>query len=107
MDAEKYLKTFERICDSFVDCEKCPCHKVVCMVDGKVDAKKAVEIVEKWDKEHPAKTRLTEFMRMFPKFKEASNSKYPVICAKHVDERVFCEGNCDKCKENFWDEEVE
>ena len=70
-----------------------------------------VEQVEKWAKEHPVKTRQSEFLKMFPNASVGYNGTL-VICPSQADtkavaECVRSERNCDKCKHNFWLKEIE
>lgn len=68
MDALKFIEERNRMCDRYWqvdgDCDGCPlidageCNELRNMVDGAGKAVgKTVEIVEKWSKEHPRKTR--------------------------------------------------
>ncbi len=70
-----------------------------------------VEQVEKWAKEHPVKTRQSEFLKMFPNASVGYNGTL-VICPSQADtkavaECVRSERNCDKCKRDFWLKEIE
>lgn len=76
--------------------------------------RKFVEIVEQWAKEHPVKTRQSEFLKMFP---EASmlNDEYLNICPAQISsecrdkETGGCydpEMDCCKCKRDFWLKEI-
>ena len=59
MDAVKFFKEYERMCDSHNTCDKCPANDITgCAynpVKGYRDINiiKVVEIVEKWSKENP------------------------------------------------------
>ena len=70
---------------------------------------KCVSIVEKWSKEHPAKTRQSELLKLFPDT-EDRNGVIP-ICPKHLIKGYECPENgdakCIKCQEKFWLAEVE
>ena len=70
-----------------------------------------VEKVEQWAKEHPVKTRQSEFLKMFPNASVGYNGTL-VICPSQADtkavaECVRSERNCDKCKHDFWLKEIE
>ena len=70
-----------------------------------------VEKVEQWAKEHPIKTRQSEFLKMFPNASVGYNGTL-VICPSQADtkavaECVRSERNCDKCKYDFWLKEIE
>lgn len=69
MDAVEYLKTLNRMCHC--ECLKCEFGKArsgfeTCPVWQRTHPKEAVEIAEKWAKEHPAKTRQSVFLEQFP-----------------------------------------
>ena len=69
---------------------------------------KAIEIVETWEKEHPVKTRQSEFLKLFPDNATDINGVID-ICPKNVNRKYTCSGliDCDKCREKFWMEEME
>lgn len=124
MDAVTYIKEAMRMCKSSDDnCEHCPakiekfCPISLCrtvMNDMHGNEEKAVSIVEKWAKDHPVKTRQSEFLKMFPK----ANSKIitrllpcaidsdmkPLRCAEYGYLSITC--RCDRCRDDYWNEEV-
>ena len=58
MDAVKYIKEKERMCEKHPFCSDCPLRKInkeenCCAVAIKNHAEEAVYIVEKWSEEHP------------------------------------------------------
>lgn len=73
---------------------------------------KANEIILKWCKEHPIKTRQSEFMKMFPNvgiYKGAIN-----ICPCAIDCDYDCKNkekyvdfDCTGCKKDYWLAEVD
>lgn len=77
-----------------------------------------VEQVEQWAKEHPVKTRQSEFLKMFPNARIESDGM-PSICPIVVDKRCYnkdddalcCfvrdEEKCRKCRRDFWLKEIE
>ena len=74
-----------------------------------------VEQVEKWAKEHPVKTRQSEFLKQWPDA-EISDDGLPSIAPCQLDVRLIhgksqddCEdrGVCDKCRRDFWLKEIE
>lgn len=128
MDAVEYFKAYARMCDSFDSknnvtgkpCVGCPlddiglgCH----MNDLTNNAEECVAAVEKWAKEHPVKTRQSEFLKMFPNARIESDGM-PSICPIVVDKRchnkdddaLFClvrdEEECRKCRRDFWLAEI-
>ena len=74
-----------------------------------------VDQVEQWAKEHPAKTRQSEFLKQWPDA-EISDDGLPSIapCQLNV-ELLQCESHddcehrrvCDKCRRDFWLKEIE
>ena len=118
MDAVKFLKEEDRMCDKYKyssnhTCSDCPCHSKrngtdeICISLRKTDPAKYVEIVEKWSADHPAKTRQSELLKMFPNA-EIENG-IAVACPKSLDKNVECESlsPCDECTRKYWLEEVE
>lgn len=74
----------------------------------------AVEIIERWAKEHPRKTRQSEFLKMFPR---ASMTADGIIafCPDSMDSEFECPRKtrdnidpiCGECRREYWLEEVE
>ena len=73
-----------------------------------------VQIVEQWAKEHPAKTRQSEFLKQCPDA-EISDDGLPSIAPCQLDVRWIhgespedCEsrGVCGKCRCDFWLKEI-
>lgn len=64
MDAVEFYRTFKRMCYK-TDCKDCLLDQK-CRPSANVEPEEVVELVEEWAKEHPAKTRQSEFLRMFP-----------------------------------------
>lgn len=71
MDAVKFLKEKERMCREH-DCFDCPLGKknnergLGCPALENQYPETAIAIVEQWSREHPIKTRQSEFLKMFP-----------------------------------------
>ena len=73
-----------------------------------------VDRVEQWAKEHPAKTRQSEFLKQWPDA-EISDDGLPSIAPCQLDVRWIhgesqkdCEnrGVCNKCRCDFWLKEI-
>lgn len=114
MDAVEYVKQRNRMCNYYVNCSECPVgqYKVCASIVG---IPKLIPIIEQWAKEHPVKTRQSEFLKIFP---EASmlNDEYLNICPAQISsecrdrETGGCydlEMDCGKCKHDFWLKEIE
>ena len=110
MDAVKFLEEYKRMCDSIDSCGSCPAQGQCMYGFGTNNAAGVVAITEKWSKEHPRKTRNSEFLKHYP---NAINCEGVLsICPKWVDESYNpCNGcskiDCDDCKEEYWMQEVE
>lgn len=116
MDAVEYLKTLCRMCHC--ECLKCELGKArsgfeTCHVWQRTHPEEAVAIVEKWAKEHPTKTRQSEFLKMFPNV-ILNDKGQPSLCAKLLDTTYHRVGGCgldvdtcQRCMDNFWGQEVE
>lgn len=129
MDAVEFLKTVNRLCKKNQSCEECPifCKKGMCMLrrtvmlcdasDASVESSidEMISIVEQWAKDHPVKTRQSEFLKMFP------NAKFPnaktdggviIFCPRGFlpkgEAEAYCEKHdeCIECCKDYWLTEV-
>lgn len=114
MDAVEFYRQFARYCSSSYCCE---CRIVkYCKTkskDGR-DADKIVRTIEQWAKDNPAKTRKSEFMKVFPNaYLETitrllpcslDSTLKPLRCAKYGYLSITC--RCDRCRDDYWNEEV-
>ena len=113
MDAVKYLKTLRRMCN--VECINCEIWKrrsggESCAVWQKNHPEEAVAIVEKWAKEHPVKTRQSEFLEHYPGARRILAHGCLNACPMDVfsDADINCNAQtCNECKKAFWLAEVE
>ena len=114
MDAVEYVKQRERMCDYYVNCGDCPAgnYEWCTSLSG---IPKMVPIVEQWVKEHPAKTRQSEFLKMWPD-SEIGDDGYPSVAPcqlykdmEEKDENGVCCKNCGCgiCRRDFWLKEIE
>ena len=112
MDAVEYVKTQYRLCRSKDNCSKCPLQdkeNCCCIMDTIEYVEKAVQIVEQWAKEHPVKTRQSEFLKMFPNAHKSG--RVLDICPQDLNIEYMppkrCENiSCSACKTDYWNEEV-
>lgn len=116
MDAVEFLRARRKLCDDNVCGESCPLFHC-CDDDLEDDRIRQVLAVEQWSKEHPVKTRQSEFLKMFPNARIESDGM-PSICPIVVDKRchnkdddaLFClvrdEEECRKCRRDFWLAEI-
>ena len=124
MDAVKFIEERNRMCESFGDrCTGCPASDDCgcCAVDqvldqaSTLDATAQVAIVEKWSAAHPRKTRQSVFLEQWPDAIISYDGLPEVapcqLCVGliHGKSTGDCEkrGLCDKCRREFWMQEVE
>lgn len=116
MDAVEFFKTVNRLCEN-QSCRECPvCKEGVCMVmnmvridGGLVESiEETVSKVEQWAKDHPVKTRQSEFLKLFPNATIDEDSG--ILCIKPctIDESIGCTNGkgCDDCYRKYWLTEV-
>ena len=98
MDAVEFFKTVKRLCKN-QGCDGCPvCKNNTCMVmlmariygasDESIE--ETISKVEQWAKDHPVKTRQSEFLKMFPN----AASFFRKIHDTHVKGLVSASLNC-------------
>ena len=104
MDAVEYVKQRRRMCDYYVDCGDCPAGNYEgCSSLNEIP--NLVPIVEQWVKEHPAKTRQSEFLKMFPNARIDDGVIFLGPCA--IDKSHKCTLDCKKCCRDYWLKEIE
>jgi len=123
MDAVEFLKEKDKMCRMYWgNCKICDLSSdnnamnMGCSSFVERYPEKAVAIVEQWAKDHPRKTRQSEFLKMFPDallfdgvldidpckiIHSKTNSKE---C--HAFDELGDVG-CFECRKQFWNEEVE
>ena len=117
MDAVEYIKTLRKLCKSQERCSGCVLYDKedkCCILNISEYTEKSVQIVEQWAKEHPIKTRQSEFLKMFPnaylktitRLLPCSLDKTlkPLRCAKYGYLSTTC--RCDRCRDDYWNEDV-
>ena len=114
MDAVEFFKTVNRLCDQ--GCAKCPvCKKDICMVrrtamlsNASVESiEEMVSKVEQWAKEHPIKTRQSEFLKMFPNADLCRDVINILPCSVEKEMSKCCDNKrCVECRREYWLEEM-
>lgn len=124
MDVLEYEKARIRMCRTMIlengGCEACPLYNVLKRKCGfaasiipnpDIDTiKNNVDLVIKWAKDHPVKTRQSEFLKMFPNAQMVNIER--TFCVAHFDSTKVCkegipsEEKCIACRYRFWNEEV-
>lgn len=109
MDAIEYLKEFDRMCKSQPNCKRCPFNyrnngtETLCLDFLMQNPEKAVDIVEKWSKEHSVKTIKDDFLEKHPNARMMPGG-VPVSCARNIGYEIGsryydCPDNksCEQC----------
>jgi hypothetical protein len=116
MDALEFFKTRKRMCEA-TKCADCKLYHVqggccIAPEKEKINAfEEAIAIVEQWAKEHPIKTRQSEFLKLFPNAPIYTNTHNVALdpCLVDTTLRGHCPTGrgCDICRREFWLAEVE
>ena len=114
MDAVEFLKDWHRACRESECCDECGivghCITVIGVEKCPGDRlKNLANAVEQWAKDHPVKTRQSEFLKIAPL---APVSKQGVLEIRpcEVDKHPWfeeCDFDCDKCCRAYWLQEVD
>lgn len=107
MDAVEFYKAFKRMCYK-TDCKDRLLDQK-CRPSANVEPEEVVELVEEWAKDHPIKTRQSEFLKMFPNANTIDGvlTICPIAIDKALDDSERCLGTpCHKCLEKYWLTEV-
>lgn len=105
MDAVEYVKQRKRMCDYYVNCGDCPARKYG-MCASLSSIPEMVPIVEKWVKEHPVKTRQSEFLKQWPDAEIDGDGLLSIApCQLNVK---LCKNRevCAECRRDFWLKEI-
>ena len=107
MDAIEFVKQLRRMKEQGVPKNRfiypCPGH-------GTDSPEEVVAEVEEWAKEHPIKTRQSEFLKLFPgvDVDETDGCLTLTPCTVYEKMREECVGKlCSECRREFWLTEVE
>ena len=113
MDAVEFLRARRKLCDDNVCGESCPLF-YCCDDDSEDNRIRQVLAVEKWAKEHPVKTRQSEFLKQYPEA-EIGDDGLPGVdpCQlyKEIANVEIYDGYCNKygctdCRRDFWLAEI-
>ena len=109
---------YARMCRTHhTDCSDCPMCNEVCtffMDNDNTQIDEVNEIILKWCKEHPIKTRQSELLKKFPNAK-IDNCGTSILCPQWVEKdfkcnlQSLCCGGlpCSECRKEYWLAEVE
>lgn len=108
---------YARMCKHFDDdCQECPVFYkqtetgLSCEEFIRNFPDEANEIILKWCKEHPVKTRQSEFLKIFPNAIRFENSNIIAIKPCNMDTDYAskpCTLTCEECFKEYWLAEVE
>lgn len=77
------------------------------------DKKRVIETIEEWAKDHPVRTRQSEFLKLFPNALHGSVNKdcldicpLPMTCGEPPECSQNCDVRCQDCCRKFWLEEI-
>lgn len=113
MDAVEFILNKARYCKGR-DCGICEVYdECNVMLDcvTKEQARKMVDFVEQWAKEHPIKTRQSKILKVLPNAKLIDDGIlciFPCEADETILKNEYCRVvNCDDCRRNYWIQEVE
>lgn len=106
MDAVEFYKAFKRMCEK-TDCKDCLLDQK-CRPSANVEPEEVVELVEEWAKEHPDKTRQSEFLKMFPDAKINDDGILAFCPGAFSQKEKYCHkyNKCEECCKDYWLAEV-
>ena len=116
MDAVEFTNEAMRMCNKYWSkCWGCPAGDgVSCKLGsdyGDISAEEKVSIVEQWAKEHPVKTRQSEFLEHYPDARIDQNTGALDICPNKIfgsAAGINCNVQpCFECEKKFWLAEIE
>ena len=116
MDAVEFLKEKERMCNKCSACSGCPVCKenngfnMDCEDLQIENPEEFVAIIEKWSVEHPAKTRQSELLKMFPGTRINLDGVIdidPCFFDKKIEHHCEKYDSCDDCYKEYWLSEID
>lgn len=104
MDAVEFIREWKRMCESTECCGDCAGRAArgkggTCMLQNVENPAKLAAAVEEWSKEHPRKTRQSEFLKQWPKAKKAEDG---VLCIRPCF--LMADYQKESCKDTYIDE---
>lgn len=107
MDAVEFVKTVNRLCKN-LRCKEYPVYKEgICTVGFDDYSVKSIEEtvskVEQWAKDHPVKTRQSEFLKMFPNAEFCRDVINILPCSIEKEMCKYCDNSkCEECRKDYW-----
>lgn len=114
MDAIEFIKERQRLCQTYVDCFKCPAYNSNtggCNFNtaSGYEATEQIRLLEGWSAAHPCKTRQDVFLEQYPDVSLSYgiiNIKPCQIVRNHTYGEC-CITDCPQCRKEFWTQEVQ
>lgn len=118
MDAVEFVVEQARMCHTHngEPCDDCEldrseyCSRPCVDLISTSGAKEAVKIVEAWAKDHPRKTRQSDFLKQFPNA-DLDDDGYLSLSPCSINTELvndgYCMRNCADCRKEYWLEVIE
>ena len=114
MDAIKFIKEKERMCEACGSCILCPAEMdgscAVGLRSG-VSPEQQINIVKEWTKQNPRKTRQSVFLEQYPNARVTAKgivNIWPCEVENNMQDVVYCNSlSCADCRREFWTQEVD
>ena len=111
MDAKDFVYGLRRMCKFYGgDCcsgeRVCPLNNYNCQTIRDMEDE-VFDIAENWTKEHPAKTRQSELLKIYPNARMWEDDDFLGFCPKNLDTEKECTATCRNCCKEYFGEEIE
>ena len=109
MDTITFIKEFSRMCKENEFCFKCELCNRCFLVDANstnITAEETLAIVEKWSKEHPRKTFLSDLLEKYPNIDLKVGGGVPCFCPEILGYKQKLTCGSISCKE-CWNQNLE
>ena len=111
MDAIKFIKEANEMCNSHDFCNGCPAFDSLgpCKIlhSNNYSAEEKLSIVEEWAKKHSIKTRQSAFLERYPNARRDCQDILCICPAEIFGDTVCQPMICSECRHKFWMQEVE
>lgn len=117
MDAIEFIKERQRLCQTYVDCFKCPAYNnntggCNFNIASGYEATEQIRLLEEWSAAHPHKTRQSEFLKQYPNA-DLDEDGILKVCPKIVEGSSYVNSRdcgcvpCAVCHKAYWLQEVD
>lgn len=117
MDAIEFIKERQRLCQTYVDCFKCPAYNNNtggCNFNtaSGYEATEQIRLLEEWSAAHPLRTRQSEFLKQYPNA-DLDEDGILKVCPKIVEGSSYVNSRncgcvpCAVCHKAYWLQEVD